>query len=189
MVYNADLNFQASAFDADKSDANSDENNAAQAILEKIRPVIESLIEDDTIKILVRGRNYDKRNGDSSDAPYAFMSHAKRIFQPDFKPSDDDILQCRIKTIGLTQVNFTLNSIRYNLIDVGGQRSERRKWITCFAGVTAVMFCVALSGYDQTLSEDRTVNRMGEAFKLYNSVSNNVWFRTTPIITESDVRL
>ena len=114
------------------------------------------------------------------------MSHAKRIFKPEFKPSDDDILQCRIKTIGLTQVNFNLNGIRYNLIDVGGQRSERRKWITCFAGVTAVMFCVALSGYDQTLSEDRTVNRMGEAFKLYNSVSNNVWFRTTPIITESE---
>merc|ERR1712226_1085261 len=104
VVYNADLNFQASAFD-EKSDA---ENTAAQAILEKIRPVIENLMEDDTIKVLVQGRNYDKRNGDSSDAPYAFMSHAKRIFRPDFKPSDDDILQCRIKTIGLTQVNFNL---------------------------------------------------------------------------------
>ena len=56
VVYNADLNFQASAFD-EKSDA---EASAAQAILEKIRPVIENLMEDDTLKVLAQGRNYKK---------------------------------------------------------------------------------------------------------------------------------
>ena len=35
----------------------------------------------------------------------------------------------------------------YNrMFDVGGQRSERKKWIHCFEGVTAIIFCVALSG-------------------------------------------
>lgn len=34
------------------------------------------------------------------------------------------------------------------MFDVGGQRSERKKWIHCFEGVTAIIFCVALSGYD-----------------------------------------
>jgi len=32
------------------------------------------------------------------------------------------------------------------MFDVGGQRSERKKWIHCFEGVTAIIFCVALSG-------------------------------------------
>ena len=47
-------------------------------------------------------------------------------------------------------------SINYRLVDVGGQRSERRKWIQCFDDVKAVLFVAALSGYDMTLFEDGT---------------------------------
>lgn len=39
------------------------------------------------------------------------------------------------------------------MVDVGGQRSERRKWIHCFENVTSIMFLVALSEYDQALAE------------------------------------
>lgn len=46
----------------------------------------------------------------------------------------------------------TLSS--YRMFDVGGQRSERKKWIHCFEGVTAIIFCVALSDYDLVLAED-----------------------------------
>ena len=44
-------------------------------------------------------------------------------------------------------------------MDVGGQRSERKKWIHCFEGVTAIVFCAAMSAYDLVLAEDdRVVN-------------------------------
>ena len=43
------------------------------------------------------------------------------------------------------------------MIDVGGQRSERRKWIHCFDNVTSLMFLVAISEYDQTLVESDEV--------------------------------
>ena len=39
------------------------------------------------------------------------------------------------------------------MVDVGGQRSERRKWIHCFENVTSIMFLAALSEYDQVLVE------------------------------------
>jgi len=42
------------------------------------------------------------------------------------------------------------------LFDVGGQRSERKKWIHCFEDVTAIIFCVGMSEYDQVLHEDET---------------------------------
>jgi guanine nucleotide-binding protein subunit alpha len=41
------------------------------------------------------------------------------------------------------------------MVDVGGQKSERRKWIHCFQDVTSILFLVSLSGYDQCLVEDR----------------------------------
>jgi guanine nucleotide-binding protein subunit alpha len=42
------------------------------------------------------------------------------------------------------------------MFDVGGQRSERKKWIHCFENVTSIIFCVALSEYDQVLLEEST---------------------------------
>jgi hypothetical protein len=42
-----------------------------------------------------------------------------------------------------------------SMFDVGGQRSERKKWIHCFESVTSIIFCVALSEYDQVLLEER----------------------------------
>ena len=41
------------------------------------------------------------------------------------------------------------------MFDVGGQRSERKKWIHCFESVTSIIFCTALSEYDQVLLEQR----------------------------------
>lgn len=50
------------------------------------------------------------------------------------------------------------------MFDVGGQRSERKKWIHCFEAVTSIIFCVALSEYDQVLLEESgQVRRLGTA--------------------------
>ena len=48
------------------------------------------------------------------------------------------------------------------MFDVGGQRSERKKWIHCFENVTSIIFCVALSEYDQVLLEES--NQVSLAF-------------------------
>ena len=53
------------------------------------------------------------------------------------------------------------------MYDVGGQRNERKKWIHCFEGVTAVIFVVGLSEFDQCLVEDGVTNRM---VYIYNDI-------------------
>lgn len=53
-------------------------------------------------------------------------------------------------------IYITLAFQTSRLFDVGGQRSERKKWIHCFEDVTAIIFCVAMSEYDQVLHEDET---------------------------------
>jgi guanine nucleotide-binding protein subunit alpha len=68
------------------------------------------------------------------------------------------------------------------MFDLGGQRSERKKWIHCFDKVTSILFIVAMSGYDQCLIEDRDSNQMQEALMLFNNVCNSPWFTKTSII-------
>jgi len=68
------------------------------------------------------------------------------------------------------------------MIDVGGQRTERRKWVHCFESVTAVIFCTSLSEYDQTLREDSSVNRMKESLLLFDEICNSQWFRNIAMI-------
>ena len=69
------------------------------------------------------------------------------------QPSTSKIYPSRCWTLAVTL--SALSSISTD-ITYAGQRSERRKWIHCFEGVTAIIFCVAMSEYDQTLREDPT---------------------------------
>lgn len=63
-----------------------------------------------------------------------------------------------------------IGELKFKLFDVGGQRSERRKWINCFENVTALLFLVAISEYDQSLYEDESINRMQESLALFDSI-------------------
>ena len=91
-------------------------------------------------------------------------------------------MHCRVKTTGITETKFKIGDLIYNMVDVGGQRSERRKWIHCFENVTAIIFIVAISAFDQTLIEDESVNRLHEALTLFDSICNGKWFAKTPMI-------
>eukprot|EP01120_Amphizonella_sp_Union-15-10_P006306 TRINITY_DN2000_c0_g2_i1.p1 TRINITY_DN2000_c0_g2~~TRINITY_DN2000_c0_g2_i1.p1 ORF type:complete len:352 (-),score=55.30 TRINITY_DN2000_c0_g2_i1:77-1132(-) len=114
-------------------------------------------------------------------APY-YIEHINRICQKDYIPNQQDVLRSRCKTTGITETEFEVENTKFKLVDVGGQRSERKKWIHCFEDVTAVIFCAALSEYDLKLYEDETVNRMHESLKLFEEICNSKWFNTVSII-------
>ncbi|CAM0142235.1 unnamed protein product [Umbelopsis sp. WA50703] len=75
-----------------------------------------------------------------------------------------------------------MGPLKYRMFDVGGQRSERKKWIHCFENVTALIFVVAISGYDSCLVEDKDSNQMHEALMLFDSICNSSWFINTSMI-------
>ncbi|KAK5790596.1 hypothetical protein VI817_007883 [Penicillium citrinum] len=83
-----------------------------------------------------------------------FCNTIDRIFAPGWIPQDRDILKARLRTTGISEIHFNFGQIIWRMIDIGGQRSERRKWIHCFENVDCLIFVVALSGYDQCLAED-----------------------------------
>ncbi|KAH8556852.1 guanine nucleotide binding protein alpha subunit [Umbelopsis sp. PMI_123] len=117
-----------------------------------------------------------------NDSAQYYFDAIDRISHPQYTPSDQDVLRSRVKTTGITETTFIIGDLTYRMFDVGGQRSERKKWIHCFENVTAIIFLVAISEYDQVLIEDETVNRMQEALTLFDSICNSRWFVKTSII-------
>lgn len=81
-----------------------------------------------------------------------------------------ELLSIHLTWIRSSSGNFTLHYLiikfyatfltTYRMVDVGGQRSERRKWIHCFENVTSIIFLAVLSEYDMTLFENNEVSSL-----------------------------
>ncbi|XP_011196029.1 PREDICTED: G protein alpha i subunit [Bactrocera latifrons] len=117
-----------------------------------------------------------------NDSAAYYLNLLDEISKPNYIPTLEDVLRTRVKTTGIVETQFSCKGMHFKMFDVGGQRSERKKWIHCFEGVTAIIFCVALSGYDLVLAEDEEMNRMIESLKLFDSICNSKWFVETSII-------
>ncbi|TXT08819.1 hypothetical protein VHUM_02947 [Vanrija humicola] len=116
------------------------------------------------------------------DSATYFFANIRRISEPGYVPDEADVLRARTKTTGITETRFNMGQLSIHMFDVGGQRSERKKWIHCFEAVTSIIFCVALSEYDQVLLEENGQNRMQESLVLFESVINSRWFLRTSVI-------
>lgn len=120
----------------------------------------------------------------------SYLNEMDRICKADYMPTEQDVLRSRVKTTGIIEEQFSCKELHFRwvtgklakaymfavhrylvsvfwlsvvnrMFDVGGQRSERKKWIHCFEGVTCIIFCGALSAYDMVLVEDDEVVSQG----------------------------
>jgi GTPase SAR1 family protein len=117
-----------------------------------------------------------------NDSCKYYLDDIDRLSEPNYRPTQQDILRTRVRTLGIVEIQFIFKKLHFRLLDVGGQRTERRKWIHCFQDVTAIIFCAALSCYDLVLAEDESTNRMVESLRLFESIVNNDWFQDTSVI-------
>lgn len=125
----------------------------ADVLPHDVEDAIRGLWKDPGVKEAVRR----SREFQLNDSAVYYFNSIDRMSAPGYMPTDQDILRSRVKTTGITETNFRVGELTYKLFDVGGQRSERKKWIHCFENVTALVFLVSLSEYDQMLYEDESV--------------------------------
>jgi len=116
------------------------------------------------------------------DGTKHFLDTIDEWTKPGYLPNNEDILRCRVRTTGIVENDFVIANNKFKLVDVGGQRNERKKWMHCFDGVTALLFVAAMSEYDQMLYEDENVKRMDEALMLFENICNSRWFRDTSVM-------
>ncbi|KAH6897864.1 heterotrimeric G-protein alpha subunit, GPA3-like protein [Coprinopsis sp. MPI-PUGE-AT-0042] len=118
---------------------------------------------------------------DLMDSARYFFREVRRIGQPHYLPNETDVLRVRQKLVGNSEMRFTMGQLSIHMSHVGGQRSERKKWIHHFEDVRGIIFCTALSEYDQVLFEEKTRNRLAQSLILFESVINSRWFMRTSI--------
>ncbi|XP_012992203.2 guanine nucleotide-binding protein subunit alpha-14 isoform X2 [Esox lucius] len=122
-----------------------------------------------------------RREYQLSDSTKYYLSDLNRIADPSYIPTQQDILRVRVPTTGIIEYPFDMDNVIFRMVDVGGQRSERRKWIHCFENVTSIIFLVALSEYDQVLAECDE-NRMEESKALFKTIITCSWFQDSSVI-------
>jgi len=148
-----------------------------QAKLWEYRDNIQAIWEETAIQ-----ETYKRRNEfNLPDCCRYFLTNISRLSAPDFIPESKDILQIRVMTTGVIEYTFDMDGKECIMIDVGGQRTERKKWIHCFEDVLLVMFLAAASEYDQVLEEDHTENRMEESLNLFRTILSYHWFKNSAI--------
>ncbi|PVG00348.1 guanine nucleotide binding protein, alpha subunit [Serendipita vermifera] len=146
----------------------------------EIAQAINDLFNDPMFKYLIEERSSEFYMMDSG---VYFMENALRIGSgQDYVPNTTDVLRARAKSVGIAETRFDMGPLSIHMFDVGGQRSERKKWIHCFEAVTSIIFCVALSEYDQGLLEAKTTNRLTESLVLFSSIVHSQWFVRTSIV-------
>ncbi|KAI3360261.1 hypothetical protein L3Q82_014574, partial [Scortum barcoo] len=147
-------------------------------VFQRYLPSIRALWADEGIQ-----NAYDRRREfQLGESVKYFLDNLEKLAQSDYLPSQQDILLARKPTKGIHEYDFEIKNVPFKMVDVGGQRSERRRWFECFDSVTSILFLVSSSEYDQVLMEDRLTNRLMESLNIFETIVNNRVFSNVSII-------
>ena len=113
-------------------------------------------------------------------------------------------LRVCIPTKSINEGAFDAKGMAFHVTDVGGSHSERLKWINCFNDVSAILFVVSLTDYDDfrteysyhednlefvetprrriRLKNRNRVSRMDESMYLFRRICALSYFRKTAVL-------
>ncbi|EAL67402.1 G-protein subunit alpha 12 [Dictyostelium discoideum AX4] len=156
----------------------SDLENLDQTVFTSVSDNIKYLWNSKQIQSIYNNTNRIFQLNDSTEY---LMSNIDRYSKP-FKPTQNDFLRVRVKTTGIVEADFKIEAVPFKLVDVGGQKNQRRKWIHCFQDITCVLFVTSINDYDTLLEEDNSTSRFTDSLELFREMVNSNWFTKSPFV-------
>ncbi|TFK49298.1 G-alpha-domain-containing protein [Heliocybe sulcata] len=145
------------------------------SILNRLREDMMTLWHDRGVREVLRRRKLRLEEG-----PGFFLNDIERITSLKYTPTEDDVLKARLKTVGVSEYKFEMEAsagkesgTEWRIVDVGGSRSQRPTWVPFFDDVDAIIFLAPISGFDQVLTEDRSINRLEDSVLLWKAICSN----------------
>jgi len=122
------------------------------------------------------------------ESPGFFLDELEIVTSLRYVPTDDHILRARLKTLGVSEHRMLLTdpnggiTREFRFFDVGGERSLRARWVPYFDDMEAIIFLAPISAFDETLAEDRSINRLGDSVELWTSITSNKLLQKTNLV-------
>eukprot|EP00475_Leptophrys_vorax_P032694 TRINITY_DN5077_c0_g1_i1.p1 TRINITY_DN5077_c0_g1~~TRINITY_DN5077_c0_g1_i1.p1 ORF type:complete len:419 (+),score=105.76 TRINITY_DN5077_c0_g1_i1:101-1258(+) len=111
-----------------------------------------------------------------------FFEKCEEIAAVDYVPSFEDVVRARDSTKKANHAVLEMDGQKIDLIDVGGQRGARKKWIKFFDKVDCILFVASMSEFDQQLEEDHSTRRVDECLQVFDDTCNLPCFAKTSIV-------
>jgi len=103
-----------------------------------------------------------------------FMDNIERLTAAGYLPNNEDIVRGRQRTAGAYTTRFTADKAIWEIIDVGGQTPERKKWTQIVQeGVTSIIYFAALDEYNMESSEEPGKTKMEVSMKVFSEIMNH----------------
>ncbi|KAJ6556372.1 guanine nucleotide binding protein, alpha subunit [Mycena capillaripes] len=117
-----------------------------------------------------------------------FLDELDIVTSKAYIPTDDHILRARLKTLGVSEHRMRLTDLNggitreFRIFDVGGQRTQRPKWVPYFDDVDCILFVAPVSAFDQMLEEEPEINRLADSIELWTRITSNKLLGKTNMI-------
>ncbi|KAF8906474.1 guanine nucleotide-binding protein alpha-4 subunit [Gymnopilus junonius] len=164
------------------ADIDFEDPNDPGVILNACAEDISKLWNDPTVKSLLKAHRIRLESMSGF-----FLDSINRVTGLRYIPTDDDILRARLKTLGVSEHRFTLKSAGsmvshdWRVYDVG-VHDLWSAWAPYFDDLDAIIFLAPLSGFDEVLVEDPSVNKLEDSILLWKHVVSNPLLKNTQIV-------
>lgn len=106
---------------------------------------------------------------------------ADKIANNTYQLDNELLLKASIPTVGYMTHQFTINDMNTEIIEIGGNKSQREQWHKTYKGVDLIIYVASLSDFDQNIIGESGVSRSQDSITLFGQLAANPLFAETPI--------
>lgn len=128
-------------------------NHGGSVVLKALLQTPNSFSEYEQRNLVAEIKDLWKNIERDNENIHYYIKDMERLIEPNYIPSDQDILHLWVKTTGVYTTQYSIKELKYRVTDVGGARPERRKWP--LRSYDCVFYMVDLTGYCQRIYVDK----------------------------------